>query len=161
MLTIIFTLSALFKPFGMNKINGGGGGETISACILDRFALCYFFFPHTSVFVKAGIENDIHALLLCCRIRSLFLCILMSNIGGSLSSAVFTCIETLTLSQTSPGFYCVCGTSLLKTLWEKEKLLVTSNFSFSRSVFYLLGELSTISVKFEIVIYKLLQFRRV
>ena len=27
-------------------------------------------------------------------------------------------------------------TSLLKTLWEKEKLLVTSNFSFSYSVFY-------------------------
>ena len=28
-------------------------------------------------------------------------------------------------------------TSLLKTLWEKEKLLVTSNFSFTHSVFYL------------------------
>ena len=27
-------------------------------------------------------------------------------------------------------------TSLLKTLWENEKLLVTSNFSFSHSVFY-------------------------
>ena len=33
----------------------------------------------------------------------------------------------------------VCSTSLLKTLWVKEKLLVTSNFSFSYSVFYLLG----------------------
>ena len=30
-----------------------------------------------------------------------------------------------------PWFLCVCSTSLLKTLWEKEKLLVTSNFSFS------------------------------
>ena len=30
-------------------------------------------------------------------------------------------------------------TSLLKTLWEKEKLLVTSNFSFSHSVFYPYG----------------------
>ena len=30
-------------------------------------------------------------------------------------------------------------TSLLKTLWEKEKLLVTSNFSFSHSVFNPLG----------------------
>ena len=27
-------------------------------------------------------------------------------------------------------------TSFLKTLWEKEKMLVTSNFSFSHSVFY-------------------------
>ena len=30
----------------------------------------------------------------------------------------------------------VCSRSLLKTLWEKEKLLVTSNFSFSHSVLY-------------------------
>ena len=36
----------------------------------------------------------------------------------------------LTLSQTSPGFLRVCTTSFLKTLREKEKLLVTSNFSF-------------------------------
>ena len=35
----------------------------------------------------------------------------------------------LTLSQTSPGFH-VSAVSLLKTQWEKEKLLVTSNFSF-------------------------------
>ena len=35
-----------------------------------------------------------------------------------------------------PGFLCVCSTSLLKTLWEKEKLLITSDFSFSHSVFY-------------------------
>ena len=33
-----------------------------------------------------------------------------------------------------PWFLRVCKTSLLKTLWEKEKLLVTSNFSFSHSV---------------------------
>ena len=30
-------------------------------------------------------------------------------------------------------------TSLLETLWEKKKLLVTSNFSFSHYVFYLFG----------------------
>ena len=35
-----------------------------------------------------------------------------------------------------PWFFRVCSTGLLKTLWEKEKLLVTSNFSFSHSVFY-------------------------
>ena len=38
-----------------------------------------------------------------------------------------------------PWFSCVCSTSLLKTLWEKEKLLVMSNFSFSHSVFYPFG----------------------
>ena len=30
-----------------------------------------------------------------------------------------------------PWFSRVCSTSLLKTLWEKEKLLITRNFSFS------------------------------
>ena len=45
--------------------------------------------------------------------------------------------------------------SLLKTLWEKEKLLVTSNFSFSRSVFYLFGELSFIFIELKVVVCKL------
>ena len=44
-----------------------------------------------------------------------------------------------------PWFLRVCSTSLLKTPWEKEKLLVTSNFSFSCSVFYPFGELSAFS----------------
>ena len=35
-----------------------------------------------------------------------------------------------------PWFLCVWSTSLLKTLWENEKLLITSNFSFFHSVFY-------------------------
>ena len=48
----------------------------------------------------------------------------------------------LNLSQTSPSF--VCLTSLLNTLWEKEKLLVKSNFSFSHGVFYPFRELSAI-----------------
>ena len=52
-------------------------------------------------------------------------------------------------------------TSLLKTLWEKNKLLVTSNFSFSHKVFYLFGQLSFIFMKFKIVVYKLFQFGRV
>ena len=58
-----------------------------------------------------------------------------------------------------PWFLRVCSTSLLKTLWEKEKLLATSNFSFSRSVFYPYGELSSVFIKFEIVFFKLFQFK--
>ena len=46
-----------------------------------------------------------------------------------------------------PWFLHVCSTSLLNTLWEKEKLLIKSNFSFFHSVFYLFGELSTIFIK--------------
>ena len=51
-----------------------------------------------------------------------------------------------------PWFLRVCGGSLLKTLREKEKLLVTSNFSFSHSVFYPLGELSAIFIKLGTVV---------
>ena len=54
---------------------------------------------------------------------------------------VALCSNGLTLSQTSPGFAHICSTSLLKTQLEKEKLLVTSNFSFSHFVFYPFGEL--------------------
>ena len=67
----------------------------------------------------------------------------------------------LTLSQTSPSFYMSAVQAFWKTLWEKEKLLVTSNFSISHSVFYLLGEYSAIFIKFEIVVCKLFLFGRV
>ena len=60
-----------------------------------------------------------------------------------------------------PWFLRVCRTSLLKTLWEKEKLLVTSNFSFSHSVFYLYEELSAFFIKPEIAVCKPFQFGRV
>ena len=50
------------------------------------------------------------------------------------------------------------STSLLKTLWEKKKLLVTSNFFFSHRVFYPFVEISAIFIKLEIVVCKLFQF---
>ena len=43
-----------------------------------------------------------------------------------------------------PWYQRVCRRRLSKTPWEKEKLLVTSNFSFSHSVFYPFGKLSAI-----------------
>ena len=49
-----------------------------------------------------------------------------------ISVASLLCVSyTLTHSHTMTPFE-----ALLKTLWEKEKLLVTSNFSFTHSVFY-------------------------
>ena len=42
----------------------------------------------------------------------------------------------------------VCSTCPLKIMWEKEKLLITSNFSFSHIVFYPFGELSAAYSKF-------------
>ena len=55
-------------------------------------------------------------------------------------------------------FLRVCSISVLKTLWEKEKLLVTSNFSFSNRVFYPFEELSAINIKFKTVVCRLFQF---
>ena len=60
-----------------------------------------------------------------------------------------------------PWFLRVCSTNLLQTVWEKKKLLITSNFSFSLSVFYPFGELSGIFIKLEIVVCSLFQFGRV
>ena len=60
-----------------------------------------------------------------------------------------------------PWSLCVCFTSFLKTLWEKEKLLDTNNFSFSHSVFYPFWELSAIFIKFGIIVCKHFQFGRV
>ena len=57
-------------------------------------------------------------------------------------------------------FIRVCSISLLKPLQEKEKLLVTSNFSFSHSVFYPFWQLSAIFIKLNIVVCKLFQFGR-
>ena len=62
------------------------------------------------------------------------------------------------LSQTSPGLYVSAVQFFFKTLWKKEKLLVTSNFSFSHSVYYPFRELSAIFIKFEIVVCKLFHF---
>ena len=46
-------------------------------------------------------------------------------------------------------------------MWEKEKSQVTTNFSFSHSVFHPFGELSATIIQFEIGVYKLFQSRRV
>ena len=60
-----------------------------------------------------------------------------------------------------PWFLRVCSTSLSKTLWENEKLLITSNFFFSHCVFHPFRELSDIFIEFEIVVCKLFQFEGV
>ena len=49
----------------------------------------------------------------------------------------------------------------LENAVEMEKLLVTSNFSFSHSGFYPFGKHSGILIKFKIVICELFQFRKV
>ena len=46
------------------------------------------------------------------------------------------CERVINPFPNKPWFLRVCSSSLFKTLWEKEKLLITSNFSFSHSIFY-------------------------
>ena len=60
-----------------------------------------------------------------------------------------------------PWFLRVSRTSLWKTEWEKEKLLIMSNFSFSHSVLYLFWEHSAIFIEFKIAVCKLVQFGEV
>ena len=59
------------------------------------------------------------------------------SINTNEKSKAFHIYHYLTINsfQKKPLFLRVCISSLLKTLWEKEKLLVTSNFSFSHSIF--------------------------
>ena len=87
-------------------------------------------------------------------------------IGGNLLNQIivlqwsflFNNTNTVNPFPSKPWFLRVCITSLMKTMWEKEKLLVTSNFSFSHSVFYQSGELYAIFIKFKIVSCNLFQF---
>ena len=73
----------------------------------------------------------------------------------------FTHVGSLNPFPNKPWFLLVCVKILLKTLWEKEKLLVMTNFSFSHSVFYPFEELSAIVFKFKIVVCILFQLGRV
>ena len=52
---------------------------------------------------------------------------------NNVSSALFFFFNPF---PNKPWFLYVCGFSLTKTLWEKKKLLLMTNFSFSHSVFY-------------------------
>ena len=87
------------------------------------------------------------------------------KMGFKLAGALCTCDPSITIKVMVSGYYLflkqalvfIC-TNLLKTLREKEKLLLTSNFSFSDSVFYPFGELPAIFIKFKIVVCKLFRF---
>jgi hypothetical protein len=60
-----------------------------------------------------------------------------------------------------PCFLHVCSTSLLKTLWEKEKFFTESNICVSHSVFHPFEALSAILIRPKTAARKLFQFGRV
>ena len=78
--------------------------------------------------------------------------------------SLYTIYETINIwlpfnpYPNKPWYLRVCSRNLLKTLWKKEKLLVTSNFSLLHSVFHPFRELSDNFIKFEIVVDKVFQF---
>ena len=76
-------------------------------------------------------------------------------------SLKFVVWERVNPFPNQPWFLRVCSTNILKTLREKEKLIVTSNFSFSHNVFYPFEELSATFIRSKIVVFKLFQFGRV
>ena len=80
------------------------------------------------------------------------------DVIGQSTVPMYSYAKVLNPFPNKPWFLRVCKTSLLETLREKEKLLVTSNFSFSNSIFYPFGKLSTIFTELEIVVCKLFQF---
>ena len=89
------------------------------------------------------------------------------SLSFSMTATVFVVIENTCLIHTvvnpfpnKPLFWRVCRNSLLKTLWRKEKFLVTSNFSFSQC-FLPFWDLAAIFLQLKIIICKLSQFGRV
>ena len=108
-------------------------------CLFFQYFVTYLYFDHES-----------------CTINTLVLTMVKSdleNIEEKEETIGYQHILLYTFSNLSltnlsfdpfpnkPCFLHVCSTSLLKTMREKEKLLVMSYFSFSHSVFYPFEEL--------------------
>ena len=86
----------------------------------------------TATLLKSTQQN-LHLKTTCCK-RPLSLLPFEWSLNTGYTVVIFSRIRQNFLNfnpfPNKPWFLRVCSTSLLKTLWEKEKLLVTSNFSF-------------------------------
>ena len=98
-------------------------------CLLIKYKLLTFSIKSFIVNPYSDICEKVFILQRGCKAAfSLFYTRLPALIKAN--SILVCCLgNALSLSQTSPGFLCVCSKSLLKRLWEKEKKLVASNFS--------------------------------
>ena len=105
------------------------------------------------VFLLCGERDIIVTISLWCKCISLILCV---YVCACLSEFVWTRPSTFMDSfnpfQNKSWFSYVCCTGLWKTPREEEKLLITSNFSFSHIVLYPFREPAILSIKFEIVV---------
>ena len=75
---------------------------------------------------------------------------ILHDFQNKLYLSLYSIIPTFNPFPNKPWFLQVCSTSLLKTLREKEKLLVMSNFSFSHRVFSPLENYLPFSLKLEL-----------
>ena len=93
--------------------------------------------------------------------------ILVSRNTQFFHSAFYQCEELSSIFikfipfPNKPWFLRVCSISIQKKLLQKEKLLVASNFSLFHNAFYPLEELSSIFIKFKVVVCKFIQSGRV
>ena len=91
--------------------------------------LCNFFISGAVIYVHVSLKSYLNL--------RVFVPINRFKQTEALAKGSLMCLPgPLSLSQNKPWFLRVCSGSLSKTPWEKEKLLVTSNFSFSHRVFY-------------------------
>ena len=124
-------------------------------CIASSLVLKNFINFHTDVDQKLYKVKTHQICYLCCKMDDL------SPLNNGYFYAYFSYFFLFNPFPNKPWFLHVFRIDLLKTLWEKEKLLVSSNFSFSRSVFYPFGELYALFIKFEIVVCILFQLGKV
>ena len=124
--------------------------QLMSECFLPRWNIWHLFsiIQYLSLFHWGSISDSCSVLL---NILVLFVPSLIFETGSVL----------LNPFPNKFLFLRVYSSSLLKTPWEKEKLLTMSDFSFSYGVFYPLGQLSAIFINLKIVGCKLFQFGRV
>ena len=129
--SIFFSCDKLFYPL---KNKGSFYLSSANAFVLDRFKIL------SSVNQKTN-EQFLLFLIVFSTYFNKFSPVssnlnLMSANSFTLDESKICCFERVNPFPHNDTFRRPWETSLLKTLWEKEKLLVTSNFSFSHSVFY-------------------------
>ena len=103
---------------------------------LGKWRWILIYYTHTNQMLL----GDIHVLESSC--LSIFGSVSLSVCLSVYKILVVLCRKVLLQFNPFPHndtFWRPWETNLLKTLWKKEKLLVTSNFSFSHSVFYPFG----------------------
>ena len=125
----------LFIPLQNECFVGGGGGGGIleSLCLLAHLSMCLAVYP--SVYNNTSFSQ---------------------STGRGIKSLLLTALVLLFTTQSR--LLMILKNKHLKTLWEKEKMLVSSILSFSNNVFYPSQNNFEISRHIYFVVCKCFQF---